>query len=73
MIKCIGPEYSEVKCTELIVSHNIKEVLKLSDRVAMLHDGVIIEATTPDKLMKSSNPVVRQFLSGTLEGPLGIY
>jgi len=73
MIKFIGSEYSKVKCTELIVSHNIKEVLKLSNRVAMLHDGVIIEATTPDRLMKSSNPVVRQFLSGSLEGPLGIY
>jgi phospholipid/cholesterol/gamma-HCH transport system ATP-binding protein len=73
MIECIGSECSKVKCTELIVSHNIKEVLKLSDRVAMLHDGVIIEATTPEKLMNSSNPVVRQFLSGSLEGPLGIY
>ena len=73
MIKCIGSECREVKCTELIVSHNIKEVMKLANTVAMLHDGVIIESTTPENLMQSSNPVVRQFLSGSLEGPLGIY
>lgn len=63
-VRCTREECNEVQCTEVIVSHNIKEVLKLSNRVAMLHDGVIIETTTPDQLMHSSNPVVRQFLSG---------
>lgn len=59
-----------IRCTEVIVSHNIKEVLKLAERVVMLHDGVIIESTTPARLMKSSDPVVRQFLSGSVEGPI---
>lgn len=73
MIMQSGSECRELNCTEVIVSHNIREVLKLADRVAMLHEGIIIESETPDRLMTSSNPIVRQFLSGSLDGPLGIY
>lgn len=61
---------SMIQCTEVLISHNIEEVLKLSHRVAMLHDGVIIEATTPEELVKSPHPAVRQLLSGSLEGPI---
>jgi len=59
-----------IQCTEVLISHDIQEVLKLSHKVAMLHDGVIIEETTPEELVKSPNPAVRQFLSGSLEGPI---
>lgn len=59
--------------TEILVSHNIKEVLEMSHRVAMLHDGVITESATPEGLLKSSNPAVKQFLSGSIEGPIQPY
>lgn len=59
--------------TDILVSHNIKEVLEVSHTVAMLHDGIIIEHTTPEELMKSSNPVVQQFISGSIEGPIQLY
>ncbi len=59
--------------TYVLVSHDITEVLEMSDLVAMLHDGVIIECSAPGEMMKSQNPVVRQFLSGSTEGPIQIY
>lgn len=62
-----------VQHTDILVSHNIKEVLEVSHTVAMLHDGVIIEHTTPEGLMKSSNPIIRQFISGSIEGPIQLY
>ncbi|MFQ5901470.1 MAG: ABC transporter substrate-binding protein [Thermodesulfobacteriota bacterium] len=54
MIQCTRLECKEVKCTEVMVSHNIKEVLKLSDKVAMLHEGIIVESTTPEEMAKRS-------------------
>lgn len=62
-----------VPCTYVIVSHDIKEVIEMSDLVAMLHEGVIVECSTPDEITKSQNPAVRQFLSGSTEGPIQIY
>lgn len=62
-----------LKCTAVLVSHNIREVLKIAHRVAMLHDGVIIESSTCEEIQGSENPVVRQFLSGGIEGPIQLY
>ena len=68
--KMVGKCHEEAKCTDIVVSHNIKEVLEISHKVAMLHDGVIVEETTPEGLLKSTNPVVKQFISGNIEGPI---
>lgn len=60
-------------CTDVLISHNIGEVLKMADKIAMLHEGVIIEAGTPEEIRGSSNPYVRQFLTGDTEGPIQLY
>lgn len=60
MKECIN----ERKATSVIVSHNIKEVLALSDIIAMLHNGVIIESTSPEGILRSENPVIKQFIRG---------
>jgi phospholipid/cholesterol/gamma-HCH transport system ATP-binding protein len=56
--------------TAVIVSHEIPEIFDISDRVAMLYKGQIIEHGTPRDIQLSSNPVVRQFISGSLDGPI---
>ncbi len=71
--KMIGKCTDIHECTDVLVSHNIKEVLEISHKVAMLHEGRIIEDTTPKELLKSSNPVVKQFISGNIEGPIHLY
>jgi phospholipid/cholesterol/gamma-HCH transport system ATP-binding protein len=58
--------------TGVIVSHDIPEVFKISDRVAMLADGVIAEFGPTQEFIASKNPVVRQFLHGDTEGPLAV-
>jgi len=40
----------------------------VSDRVAMLHQGKIVEVGTPDEMRRSENPYVKQFLEGSTEG-----
>jgi phospholipid/cholesterol/gamma-HCH transport system ATP-binding protein len=58
--------------TGVIVSHDIPQVFKVSDRVAMLANGVIAEVGATQDFIVSKNPVVRQFLEGESEGPLAV-
>jgi len=58
--------------TGVIVSHDIPEVFKISDRVAMLANGVIAEVGATEQFVASKNPIVRQFLEGETEGPLTV-
>lgn len=56
--------------TAVIVSHEIPEIFEISDEVAMLYKGQIIEKGKPEEIQMSSNPVVNQFISGSLDGPI---
>lgn len=58
--------------TGVIVSHDIPEVFKISDRIAMLVDGTITEIGTTEEFIASENPVVRQFLQAETEGPIPV-
>jgi phospholipid/cholesterol/gamma-HCH transport system ATP-binding protein len=42
----------------------------ISDRVAVLYRGSIIAAGSPQEIQASEHPMVRQFISGSLEGPI---
>jgi phospholipid/cholesterol/gamma-HCH transport system ATP-binding protein len=56
--------------TAVIVSHEIPEIFDISDHVAMLYKGQILEKGTAKDIQRSTHPVVRQFISGSLEGPI---
>jgi phospholipid/cholesterol/gamma-HCH transport system ATP-binding protein len=62
--------HQHIGFTAVLVSHEIPEIFGIADRVAMLHEGVVVEAGTPDAIQFSTNPVVRQFISGDPEGPI---
>jgi len=56
--------------TAVLVSHEIPKVFDVATRVAMIHEGAIIEQGAPEEILKSSDPLVRQFIEGKLEGPI---
>jgi phospholipid/cholesterol/gamma-HCH transport system ATP-binding protein len=56
--------------TTVTITHDMKVAFKIADRVAMLHDGRIVEEGTPEKFQQSKNPIVQQFVEGRAEGPL---
>ena len=56
--------------TAVIVSHELPEIFDIATRVAMLHNGVILEIDTAINFQHSSNPAIQQFIAGRLEGPL---
>src|SRR5256886_11214733 len=61
-------EKSKVTC--VIVTHEMDSAFRIATRMAMLYHGKIIEEGQPEKLKKSNNPVVAQFLTGSTEGPI---
>lgn len=66
----IKDTHSAFGYTAIIVSHEIPEVFDIATRVAVLHEGQIIEEGTPEIILKSPNPVIQQFIAGSLEGPI---
>ena len=58
------------KVTSIIVTHEMDSAFRIGTRMAMLYQGKIIEDAEPDQFRQSNNAVVRQFLSGSTEGPI---
>jgi len=54
--------------TAVMVSHEIPEIFEIADRVAMLHEGRIVEVGPPAQLQASQNRVVQKFIRGEPEG-----
>jgi phospholipid/cholesterol/gamma-HCH transport system ATP-binding protein len=50
--------------TAVVVSHEIPEIFEIADRVAMLHEGRIVETGPPAQIQASANRIVRQFIRG---------
>ena len=58
--------------TCVVISHDVQSIFTVGHKIAMLYEGRIIEYGTPEEIKMSSNPVLRQFLSGSLEGPISV-
>ncbi|RZD13909.1 MAG: ATP-binding cassette domain-containing protein [Candidatus Acidulodesulfobacterium ferriphilum] len=62
--------YNKFKFTGIIISHDIEGAYKTGDVIAMLYDGSIIEIGSPAEIKSSKNPVVSQFVAGSMIGPI---
>ena len=58
------------KVTSVIVTHLMDSAFRVATRMAMLHHGKIIEEGTAEHIRRSKNPVLVQFLSGSIDGPI---
>lgn len=56
--------------TSVVVTHDVYEVLKIVDYIYFLSAGRMVAQGTPDEVRKSTDPFVRQFVDGTIEGPV---
>ena len=59
-----------LKVTSVVVTHDIRSAYKVADRIAMLYNGRIVEAGSPDEIRSSKNPLVQQFIKGEAVGPI---
>jgi phospholipid/cholesterol/gamma-HCH transport system ATP-binding protein len=60
----------ELKVTSLVVSHDMKSAYKIADRIIMLYKGNLVFEGTPAEVDKTDNAIVRQFVSGSSQGPI---
>jgi phospholipid/cholesterol/gamma-HCH transport system ATP-binding protein len=56
--------------TYIVVTHDIASARRIGEYIALLWRGRIVEAGDAERMFSSDNPFVRQFLSGSAEGPL---
>jgi len=59
-----------LKVTSVVVTHDMKSAYKVSDRIAMLYKGNIVTIGTPDKIKNTTDPLVKQFITGSSRGPI---
>jgi phospholipid/cholesterol/gamma-HCH transport system ATP-binding protein len=60
----------ELGVTSIIVTHDMKSVERVANRVAMLLHGSIYRDCPVKEFMASEDPIVRQFVRGESQGPL---
>ena len=58
--------------TSVVVSHDIASMMNLADHIFLLHQGKIYFEGNPKDFKDSNDPLVQQFLSGSLKGPLDV-
>jgi len=54
----------ELKVTAIVVTHDMLSAYRISDRIAMLHEGGIRVVGTPEEIKASEDPVVQGFVEG---------
>ena len=62
----------ELGVTSIVISHDMTSVFRTADRIAMLYEGNFLKVGSPDDFKESSDPVIRQFLAGSANGPMAI-
>ncbi len=58
--------------TSIVVSHDITSMMHIADHIFLLHQGKIYFEGTPDSFKNTDDPLVKQFLDGSLKGPLDV-
>ena len=58
--------------TSVVVTHDMHSAYKVANRIAMIYDGKIIGLGTPDEIKGSRDPYIRQFVTGSVDGPMSV-
>lgn len=62
----------EVGVTSLVVSHDLRSIFGVADRVVMLYEGKVRLDGPPQAFRDSEDPVVAQFVNARPEGPMAL-
>lgn len=60
----------ELKCTSVVITHDMHSAFKVADRMAFLYQGKFIAEGSPKEFKNSDNDYVRQFVEGRADGPI---
>lgn len=71
--KLIKDLSQKLQITSVVVTHEMTSAFRIADRMAMLYNGSILEIGTPQEIKNSTNPVVKQFITGSPDGPIPLH
>ena len=70
ILRLIKHMNSALGITSVVVSHDVNELASIADDSYLLSSGRVVAAGTPAELRASSSVAVRQFMTGSAEGPV---
>lgn len=56
--------------TSILVTHDVQESLKIVDYIYFISEGRVVAEGTPETIRASTDPFVRQFVDGEIDGPV---
>ena len=59
--------------TSIVVSHDVEEIATVADRSFLLSHGKVAASGSPDELRTANSDLVRQFMFGMADGPVGFH
>lgn len=62
----------EVGVTSIVISHDLRSIFGIADRIAMLYKGKLLLDGTQEDFKNSPDPIVQQFIQGLPEGPMEV-
>lgn len=68
--RLIGELSRTLGVTCVVVSHDLRSIFGVADRIAMLYQGRLRMVGTPTEFRETADPVVAQFVSGRAAGPI---
>jgi phospholipid/cholesterol/gamma-HCH transport system ATP-binding protein len=57
----------ELNVTSLVITHDMGSAYRVSDCIAMLYEGRVLEVGSPEEIRNTENPIVRGFVEGRPE------
>jgi phospholipid/cholesterol/gamma-HCH transport system ATP-binding protein len=61
---------TDMGATAVTITHDLRTVRDVADRVAMLHDGRVHWQGSAAEVDTADNPALRQFVDGAADGPI---
>jgi phospholipid/cholesterol/gamma-HCH transport system ATP-binding protein len=62
----------ETGATFVVITHNIASALRTTDHIGVLFRSRLVRFGPTPEMATSDDPIIRQFLSGRAEGPIGM-
>ena len=73
IVKLVEEVNDALDLTSIVVSHDVHDVAAVADYSFVIADGKVAAAGTPDELRDSESDLVKQFMRGLPDGPVGFH
>jgi phospholipid/cholesterol/gamma-HCH transport system ATP-binding protein len=68
----VNTAQAETGSTFFIITHNIESVRRTADYMGLLFRSGLVKFASKEEMTTTSNPIIRQFLAGSPDGPISM-